>query len=212
MIILNPRDLSNNIGYAWYRNNSRPCHGHVLWKGENKHKTNQKIIECQSFHSKNQAIEFASKYSDLHWGGDKVRSSDVFGISLTIGRKAETGLFMPVSIASNIGADSEGVLYSMLDTDGNETLEFPPYICCSCTVDAGNWLVNALISWLWKLRKRLLISNEIRFGYVWQEKLLKSNSSWLYVAFKNRFQFLKLSCFKLLDLTPEIESSCCDKY
>ena len=139
-----------------------------------KNKTNEKIIECQSFHSKNQAIEFASKYSDLHWGGDKVRSSDVFGISLTIGRKAETGLFMPVSIASNIGADSEGVLYSMLDTDGNETLEFPPYICCSCTVDAGNWLVNALISWLWKLRKRLLISNENRFGYVWQERLLKT--------------------------------------
>ena len=169
MVIFNPRALSNNIRYAWYRNNSRPCHGHVLWKGENKHKTNQKIIQCQSFHSKNQAIEFASKYSDLHWGGDKVRSSDVFGISLTIGRKAETGLFMPVSIASNIGADSEGVLYSMLDTDGNETLEFPPYICCSCTVDAGNWLVNALISWLWKLRKRLLISNENRFGYVWQK-------------------------------------------
>ena len=179
MVIFNPRALSNNIRYAWYRNNCRPYHSHVLWKGENKNKTNKKIIKCQSFHSKNQAIEFASKYSDLHWGGDKVRSSDVFGISLTIGRKAETGLFMPVSIASNIGADSEGVLYSMLDTDGNETLEFPPYICWSCTVDAGNWLVNALISWLWKLRKRLLISNENRFGYVWQEKLLKGNSSWL---------------------------------
>ena len=53
---------------------------------------------------------------------------------------------MPVSIASNIGADSEGVLYSMLDTDGTETLEFPPENGCSCTVGAGNWLVNALIS------------------------------------------------------------------
>ena len=164
MVIFNPRALANNIRYAWYRNNCRPYHGHVLWKGENKHKTNQKIIECQSFHSKNQAIEFASKYSDLHWGGDKVRSSDVFGISLTIGRKAETGLFMPVSIASNIGADSEGVLYSMLDTDGTETLEFPPENCCSCTVGAGNWLVNALISWLWKLSKWWLTLNKTEFA------------------------------------------------
>ena len=44
--------------------------------------------------------------SNLHWGGDKVRSSNASG-GAVIGLKTETGLFNPVCTESDMTVDSE---------------------------------------------------------------------------------------------------------
>ena len=97
----------------------------------------------------------AFEYSNLHWGGDKVRSSNVSG-GAVIGLKTETGLFDPVCTESDMTVDSEVIPRPMSGPDVTEVTGCSSSDCFLSCVGAGNCLVKELISWLsWIISDKL---------------------------------------------------------
>ena len=87
------------------------------------------------------------RYSNLHWGGDKVRSSDVSD-GAVIGLKMERGLSDPACAESDMTVDSEVIPCPNSGPGVTWVWEYSSTDCFLSCVDTENCLVNELISWL----------------------------------------------------------------